>query len=62
MKDLLKMYKQLNETQKAKIFTKEQIDTLEKLVFFEKLFSDSQFYKAVEQAVAETAYEELRQA
>ena len=61
MKDLLEMYKQLDETQKAKIFTKEQIDTLERLVFFEKLFTDTPFYKAVEQAVAETAYEELRQ-
>lgn len=60
MKEMLKMYRQLNEEQRNKIFTKEQIDCLNKLDFFDRLFTDSEFYKAVETAVGEVAYEELR--
>lgn len=62
MKELINAYKQLNEEQRANIFTAEQIECLNKMVFFEKLFTDTAFYKAVEKAVGETAYEELRQA
>ena len=61
MKELMNSYKQLNEEQKASIFTAEQIELLDKMVFFERLFTDTAFYKAVEKAVGETAYEELRQ-
>jgi hypothetical protein len=60
MKEMLDMYKQLNEEQRSKIFTKEQKECLDKALFFERLFSDSAFYKAVETAVGEVAYEELR--
>ena len=60
MKEMLKLYRQLNEEQRNKIFTKEQIDCLNKADFFDRLFTDSEFYKAVEKAVCKAAYEELR--
>lgn len=60
MKEMLKMYRQLNEEQRNKIFTKEQIDCLNKADFFDRLFNDGAFYKAVETAVGEAVYEELR--
>lgn len=60
MKEMLKLYRQLNEEQRNKIFTKEQIECLDRLDFFDRLFTDSAFYKAVETAVSEVAYEELR--
>lgn len=60
MKEMLKMYRQLNEEQRSKIFTKEQIECLNAADFFDRLFTDSAFYKAVETAVGEVAYEELR--
>lgn len=60
MKEMLKMYRQLNEEQRNKIFTKEQKECLDKADFFDRLFTDSAFYKAVETAVGEVAYEELR--
>ena len=60
MKEMLEMYRQLNEEQQNKIFTKEQIECLNKADFFDRLFNDSIFYKAVEKAIGEVAYEELR--
>lgn len=60
MTEMLKMYKQLSEEQRNKIFTKEQKECLDKALFFERLFNDSDFYKAVETSVGEVAYEELR--
>lgn len=60
MKEMLKMYKQLNEEQRAKIFNEEQIKCLNGLISFEKLFSDKAFYNAVETAIGEEAYKELR--
>lgn len=60
MKEMLKLYRQLSEEQRNRIFTKEQIDCLNKADFFNRLFTDSAFYKTVEKAVAEAAYEELR--
>lgn len=60
MKEMLEMYKQLNEKQRAKIFTAEQMKCLDGLVFFEKLFNDSSFYKTVEKAVGEEVYEVMR--
>lgn len=60
MKEMLKLYRQLTEEQRKKIFTQEQIDCLNKADFFDRLFTDSAFYKAVEKAVGEAVYEELR--
>ena len=60
MEEMIKMYRKLNEEQRNKIFTKEQIDCLNKADFFDGLFNDSAFYKAVETAVGEAVYEELR--
>lgn len=60
MKEMLEMYRQLNEEQRNKIFTKEQIECLNKADFFDRLFNDSVFYKAVENAVGEAVYEKLR--
>ena len=60
MKEMLKLYRQLNEEQRNKIFTKEQIDCLNKADFFDRLFTDKAFYKAVETAIGEAVYEELR--
>ncbi len=60
MKELLERYKQLNEEQRAKIFNEEQRKCLDGLIFFEKLFGDKQFYNAVEKAIGEEAYKELR--
>lgn len=40
--------------------TAEQVKTMQAVRFFSKLFTDTQFYKAVEKAVGEVAYEELR--
>lgn len=60
MKEMLKMYRQLNDEQRSKIFTKEQIDSLNAMDFFDRLFTDSAFYKAVEKAVGEAVYEDLR--
>lgn len=60
MKEMLKLYRQLSEEQRKKIFTQEQIDCLNRADFFDRLFTDKTFYKAVETAVAEAAYEELR--
>lgn len=40
--------------------TAEQVKTMQAMRFFNKLYTDSAFYKAVETAVAEVAYEELR--
>lgn len=57
---MLEMYRQLNEEQRNKIFTKEQIECLNKADFFDRLFNDSVFYKAVENAVGEAVYEKLR--
>ncbi len=60
MKEMLKLYRQLNEEQRNRTFTKEQIDCLNKADFFDRLFTDSTFYKAVEKAVCKAVYEELR--
>ena len=60
MKEMVKMYRLLNEEQRNKIFTKEQIECLYRLDFFDRLFTDKAFYKAVETAVGETIYDELR--
>ena len=60
MKEMLEMYKQLNEEQRARIFNEEQRKCLDSLIFFEKLFSDKKFYNAVEKAIGEEAYKELR--
>ena len=60
MKEMLKLYRQLTEEQRKKIFTQEQIDCLNKADFFDRLFSDSEFYKAVETAICEAVYEELK--
>lgn len=38
----------------------EQVKTMQAVRFFSKLFTDTQFYKAVEKAVGEVAYKELR--
>lgn len=40
--------------------TAEQVKTMQEMRFFNKLFTDSAFYKAVEKAIGEVAYEELR--
>lgn len=40
--------------------TAEQVKTMQEMRFFNKLFTDSSFYKAVEKAIGEVAYEELR--
>ena len=40
--------------------TKEQVMTMQAMRFFYKLYTDTKFYKAVEQTIAEVAYEELR--
>lgn len=60
MKKMLKMYRQLNEKQRKKIFTKEQIECLNEADFFDRLFSDRKFYQEVETAFGEEVYEELR--
>ena len=60
MKEMLEMYKQLEEEKRAEIFTEEQKKCLDGLLFFEKLFNDSEFYKAVETAIGEEVYKELR--
>ena len=60
MKEMLEMYEQLNEEQRAKIFNEEQRKCLDGLLFFGKLFSDKKFYNAVEKAIGEEAYKELK--
>ena len=40
--------------------TAEQVKTMQAMRFFNKLYNDSAFYKAVETAVGEAVYEELR--
>lgn len=60
MKKLLEMYKKLNQQQKEKIFSSEEINTLDGLISFEKLFSDKKFYNAVEKTIGEIILEELR--
>jgi hypothetical protein len=60
MKEMLGMYKQLNEKQKAMLFNGEQRKCLDSLVFFEKLFSDKKFYNSVESAIGEETYKELK--
>lgn len=60
MKEMLAMYRMLNEEQRNRIFTKEQKECLDKADFFDRLFGDSEFYKTVETAVGEAVYEELR--
>ena len=59
-KELLNMYSMLNEEQKNKIFTKEQKEVLDKFIFFNKMFNDPSFYKAVCESIGEVVYEELR--
>jgi hypothetical protein len=44
----------------CKTCTAEQVKTMQAMRFFNKLFTDSAFYKAVETAVGEAVYEELR--
>lgn len=44
----------------AKDFKPEQVKVMRGMRFFNKLFTDKTFYKAVEKAVAEAVYEELR--
>lgn len=44
----------------CKTCTAEQVRAMQAMRFFNKLFTDSSFYKAVEKAVGEVAYEELR--
>jgi hypothetical protein len=44
----------------AKGFSPEQVKVMQAMRFFNKLYSDKTFYKAVEKAVGEVAYEELR--
>jgi hypothetical protein len=60
MKEMVEMYKQLNEEQRAKIFNAEQMACLDSLIFYKKLFSDKQFYNAVEKAIGEEAYFALK--
>lgn len=40
--------------------TAEQVKTMQAMRFFNKLYNDSAFYKVVEKAIGEVAYEELR--
>ena len=44
----------------SKGFTAEQVKIMQAMRFFNKLYNDSAFYKAVEKAIGEVAYEELR--
>ena len=60
MNEMLDLYVLLNEEQKAKIFTAEQIKVLNTADFYRRLFNNKQFYNAVEKAVGEAVYETLR--
>lgn len=60
-KDFFSLYEQLSDDQRKGIFSAEEIECFNKMIFFERLFSDITFYKAVEKAIGETAYEKLRQ-
>lgn len=44
----------------CKTCTAEQVRAMQAMRFFNKLFTDKTFYKAVETAVGEAVYEELR--
>ena len=57
MNEMLDLYVLLNEEQKAKIFTAEQIKILNTADFYRRLFNNKQFYNAVEKAVGEAVYE-----
>ena len=59
MKQMLDMYQMLNEEQKNKIFTAEERRVIETQIFFEKMFNDPAFYKAVQTAVGEELYKEF---
>ena len=40
--------------------TAEQVKIMQAMRFFNKLYNDSAFYKVVEKAIGEVAYDELR--
>ena len=61
MNEMLDLYIQLNDEQKARIFSPEQIKILNTADFYRRLFNDPSFYKAVEQSVGTAVYETLRQ-
>lgn len=59
MKKMLDMYQMLNDEQKNKIFTAEERKVIEAQIFYERMFSDPAFYKAVEMEVCKMFYEEV---
>ena len=59
MKQMLEMYQMLNDEQKNEIFTAEERKVIEAQIFYERMFSDPSFYKAVEMEVCEMFYENL---
>jgi hypothetical protein len=60
MTEMLDMFVLLTDEQQKRIFTEEQIRILKTADFYRRLFNDPSFYKAVEQAVGEAVYNELR--
>jgi hypothetical protein len=61
MNEMLDLYLQLNDEQRERIFSPEQIKILNTAYFYRKLFNDPSFYRAIEQAVGEMVYKTLRQ-
>lgn len=58
-REIIEMYSQITEESKDKLFTKEQRKTLDGMSFFAKLFSNPEFYKAVEETIAEEIYKTI---
>lgn len=58
--EFLNMYVKLSQEQKERIFTKEQIEIIEKEISFIKMFERPDFYNAVRDTIAEEVYNELR--
>lgn len=60
MKDFINLYSKLNEEQRKSIFDDELKKRADAIVFFEKLFTNEQFYEKVQQAIAEAVYDEFQ--
>ncbi len=56
----LNKYQQLTDEAKAKLFTTEQQKIINGMIFFNKMFTDPQFYTEVQTAVGEEVYHTLR--
>lgn len=57
---MLKLYKQLTKEQKKEIFTEEQQQCLNSLLFFEKMENDKNFYNLVETEIGNAVWENLQ--